>query len=595
MQYSRLTQAWTLLLTQQRRQFMSLIALMMIGAILEMAGIGLLLPVLALMTQPDFVAKSPTLAKILGILGNPGQAELIMGAMLALVGVNAIRTGFLALLAWRQSRFIQFLVVSLSERMYAGYLSQPYTFHLQRNSAQLIRNTTGEVAVFAGAVQNVLGLASETMVLVLITALLLLVDPLGVVVVLALLGLAAWWFNQRTRRRISMWGIQREHHEGMRIQHLQQGLGGAKEVKLLGRESFFLGDYNRHNLGSAHANQRHTFVQALPRLWLEFLAILGMGVFVVTVLLRGNPIDAIVPSLGVFAAAAFRLMPSVNRMLGAVQGIRYGMPAIQNLSAEFSTFQTAQLPVVAAQDDIAFNTIIELDQVRFAYPAAHKSALDGMSLTIPKGASVGFIGGSGAGKSTLVDVVLGLLTPTSGAVKVDGVDIQSRLRSWQDQLGYVPQSIYLTDDTLRRNVAFGLPEAEIDESAVLHALRAAQLEEFVSTLPQGLDTLVGERGVRLSGGQRQRIGIARALYYDPPVLVLDEATSALDTATEQGVMAAVNALHGNKTLLIVAHRLSTVAHCDFIFRLEGGHIVESGDASRVLVTVGKPEVLQVES
>lgn len=573
---------WCLFASDQRRQFLSLLVLMVFGAVLEMAGIGLLLPVLALMTRPDLVNNSPMAQPLLGFLGNPDRAMLVIMAMVALVGVNAIRVGYLVLLAWRQTRFVKQFVIRLSERLYAGYLNQPYTFHLQRNSAQLIRNTTGEVAVVAASVQNTLGLLSEVMVLLGITALLFLVDPLGVLVVLSLLGFAAWWFHRRTRLRITAWGHQREHHEGMRIQQLQQGLGGAKEVKLLGLEAFVLNEYVPHNLGSAHANQRHTFVQALPRLWLEFLAICGMGLFVIFMLLQGRPVEAVVPSLGLFGAAAFRLMPSVNRILGAIQGIRYGMPALHNLTAELECFATAGQPAPTVRGQTWFSERIEVTHLSFTYPTGHQPALDDVTLSIPKGCSVGFVGSSGAGKSTLVDVILGLLQPSAGGVRVDGADIRERLRTWQGQLGYVPQNIYLTDDTLRRNIAFGLPEAQIDDAAVQRAVKLAQLESFVQSLPDGLDTVVGERGVRLSGGQRQRIGIARALYYDPPVLVLDEATSALDNATEQGVMEAVDALHGEKTLLIVAHRLTTVAGCDLIYRLEHGKVVESGPPAKVL-------------
>jgi ABC-type multidrug transport system fused ATPase/permease subunit len=281
-------------------------------------------------------------------------------------------------------------------------------------------------------------------------------------------------------------------------------------------------------------------------------------------------ITRIMPTLGLFSVAAFRLMPSVNRVLGAVQSIRFALPAITTLHEELSL--TAPEPV-RKDATVVFETQIELAGVSFRYPGATTPALENLSIRIRKGESVGFVGPSGSGKSTLVDVVLGLLTPSVGQVNVDGHDIQDDLRGWQDQIGYVPQSIYLTDDTLRRNVAFGLAPEQINNTAVERAIKAAQLDEFVATLSEGWETVVGERGVRLSGGQRQRIGIARALYHDPAVLVLDEATSALDGDTERGVMRAITALQGQKTILIVAHRLSTVEHCDRLYHLELGQIV----------------------
>jgi ABC-type multidrug transport system fused ATPase/permease subunit len=289
---------------------------------------------------------------------------------------------------------------------------------------------------------------------------------------------------------------------------------------------------------------------------------------------------SIVPTLALFAAAAFRLMPSVTRILNAIHTLRYGTPVDDALYDELKD-AVYQPPAKATTRAPAFHTSIELSNITYSYPDGHRPALDAVSLAVRKGESVGFVGPSGCGKSTLVDLVLGLFVADAGRVMVDGQDIQQNVRAWQDQIGYVPQSVYLTDDTLRRNVAFGLANHQIDEAAVQRAIKAAQLDEFVASLPNGLETIVGERGVRLSGGEHQRIGIARALYHDPAVLVLDEATSALDAATEQGVMRAVTALQGSKTLLIVAHRISTVAQCDRLYRLEQGRVVAAGEPSQV--------------
>jgi len=288
-----------------------------------------------------------------------------------------------------------------------------------------------------------------------------------------------------------------------------------------------------------------------------------------------------------FAAAAFRLIPSVNRILAAMQSLRFSRPVIDTLHEELKLgpLNPDGLPAKGAGSTRrAFQSEMRLSGISYSYQGAAGAALDDMSLVIRQGEFVGFIGPSGSGKSTLVDVILGLLTPDAGQVMVDGQNIQQDLRAWQDQIGYVPQTIFLTDDTLRRNVAFGLREIQIDELAVHRAIKDAQLEEFVAGLPDGLETIVGERGIRLSGGQRQRIGIARALYHDPAVLVLDEATSALDTETEKGVMQAVMALQHNKTILVVAHRLSTVAHCDRLYRLEHGSVADEGTPLEVLAT-----------
>jgi len=571
---------WHLLTLDQRWTAVVLLGLMLIGMILETLSVGLVIPALVLMTQSDLATKYPVLAPWLISLGNPSRERLIIAGMLILVGVYAVKALFLGFLAWRQACFVAGLQVNLSQSLFAGYLRQPYTFHLQRNSAQLILNITTQVEHTICATQQGLVLITEILVMLGISIMLLVVEPLGALLVVSTLTLAGWSFNRLVRGHILRWGEAGQYHDGLRIQHLQQGLGAVKDVKLLGRESDFLAQYLLHNAGSAWVSQRLITLVALPRLWMELLAVIGLAALVVVIILQGKALEVLLPTLALFAAAAFRIMPSVNRALLSLGYVRYWSPAIGTLHSEFCLLETTTIPQSGKL--LLFRTALTLDQISFSYPSAEAQVLRGISLSIPHGASVGFIGGSGAGKSTLVDIILGLLTPVSGTVKVDGVNIQTNLRSWQDQIGYVPQFIYLSDDTLRRNVAFGVPAGQIDETAVRRAIRAAQLEQFVSELPQGLDTLVGERGIRLSGGQRQRIGIARALYHDPKVLVLDEATSSLDTVTESGVMDAVRSLRGGKTLIIVAHRLSTVAHCDRLFCLERGMIVEERETNEVL-------------
>lgn len=592
---SVLSKIHLLLTPAERKSALAVLGLMAIGMMLETIGVGLVIPVIALLMQDDLVARYPAFAFALNQLGNPSQQALIVGAMLGLVGIYLAKNLFLAFLAWQQTRFAFGVQAQISQRLFTTYLRQPYTFHLQRNSAHLIRNVTGEVSVFTyNILIPAMTLLTEGLVLLGIATLLLVVEPLGTLIVVLVIGGAAWGFHHSTRARIARWGEARQHHEGLRLQHLQQGLGGAKDVKLLGREGDFLAQYRVHNIQSARVGQLQSTLQQLPRLWLELLAVAGLATLVLAMLSQGRNMANIVPTLGLFAAAAFRLMPSVNRVLGAVQALRYGLPVINTLHEELQL----DAPEPAAKNtngSAAFQSEIRLANITYTYPSAPTLALNQLALSIRKGESVGFIGPSGSGKSTLVDVILGLLAPDAGQVAVDGQDIQTNLRGWQDQIGYVPQSIYLTDDTLRRNVAFGLPDEQIDDVAVQRAIRAAQLEEFVTSLPDGSETIVGERGIRLSGGQRQRIGIARALYHDPAVLVLDEATSALDTATERGVMQAVRALHGTKTIVIVAHRLSTVEHCDRLYQLQEGRVADEGAPDRVLSSQPEPIVIPAET
>lgn len=566
---------WTLLNSIERRKAAFLLMLMTIGMMLETLGIGLIIPTLALMTQDDFGKSYPTLQPLLDLAGNPSQESLIVMGMLSLVVIYLIKSLFIGFLVWRQYHFAFGVQAQLSQRLFATYLRQPYAFHIQRNSAQLIHNTISEISQFTNrALIPMLQIFSEGIVLFGIAVLLIIIEPIGALIVsLTLLG-AACGFHYFTRGIIFRWGEERVHHEGLRLQHLQQGLGGVKDVILLGRENNFLDQYWKHNSNSARIGQYVTTMAQLPRLWLELLAVGGLAILVLTMVSQNNSIESIVPAVGLFAAAAFRLMPSAYRMLGAVQNLRFAESIIEILQKELNISLSKESGIQDTNSNCMLQKQIEVSNITYFYPDTKKPSLNDFSIIINKGESVGFVGSSGSGKSTLIDCILGLLHPEHGEIKVDGEKIGKNLRAWQNQIGYVPQTIYLTDDNLRRNVAFGLSNEQIDKDAVLRAISAAQLDVFVQSLPDGLDTIVGEHGVRLSGGQRQRIGIARALYHDPDVLVLDEATSALDSQTEKDVMRAITALQRSKTILIVAHRLSTLEACDQIYTLEGGRIIK---------------------
>lgn len=572
---------WGVLTLSERRRALVLLGLMLVGMVLETLSVGIVIPALALLTQNDIAHNYPILKPIFSSLGNPSQQTLIAGGMLVLVGIYLIKTLFLAFLAWRQTSFAFEMSAQLSQRLFKVYLRQPYTFHLQSNSAQLIRNVITEVGMFTGnGIQPGMNLLTESLVLIGLCGLLLAVEPLGALVVVSVLGLAALGFHALTRGRIARWGEARQYHDGLRLQHLQQGINGVKDVKMLGREADFLEQYLLHNAQSARVGQMQSTLQQLPRLWLELLAVSGLAMLVLSMLVQNRALEAVIPTLGLFAAAAFRIMPSVGRILGSIQSLRYGLPVINILHKELNLATTQSHDT--ERSIVPFRETLELDHVSYSYPLSARISLSDICLVIRRGESIGFVGSSGAGKSTLVDILLGLLVPDAGEVRVDGKNIQKNMRNWQDQIGYVPQSIYLTDDTLRRNVAFGLPSEQVDDVAVKRAIQAAQLEDFVAGLPEGLETMVGERGIRLSGGQRQRIGIARALYHDPAVLVLDEATSSLDTETEHGVMQAVKALQGSKTILIVAHRLTTVEHCDRLFKMENGKLIATDKTTGTL-------------
>ena len=462
-------------------------------------------------------------------------------------------------------------------------MRQPYVFHLQRNSAQLIRNVTEEVFYLILSIAAFLSLISEFLIIVGIGGMLFIVEPLGLISIIFTVTLFGSLFYVLTRGRTLELGEQRQFHEFQVLKHLQQGIGGFKDATLLGREENFIKQYVNHSSASARVGVIYGVLMALPRHMFELLAVTVLSIFIFVLLfVLHKDADVIIPSLGVFVMAAFKIMPSANKIIGSVQSLRYGLPVIDRIYDDM----LLSIQESSHKEDIQkkLTNNIHIRDVDFQYSESSDSAIHAVNININDGSVVGFIGPSGAGKSTLINVILGLLKPDKGQVLVNGVDIQNNMRSWQNRIGYVPQSIYLTDDTLKNNVAFGIPEGEIDIQLVNDAISQSQLKEFVRDLPQGIETMVGENGVRLSGGQRQRIGIARALYHHPSVLVLDEATSALDSITESEVMDTIESLHGNKTIIIIAHRLSTLKNCDCIYKLKNGTITDKGNLNRMVNT-----------
>jgi ABC-type multidrug transport system fused ATPase/permease subunit len=567
---------WLVLSGRERRGMVMVMLLMLLGSLLETLSLGLVVPAIGLLVQPNYVEKFPFLDNL---LGNPSEAEFAVIAMGFLVCVYVLKSIFLVWSLWIQNGFSLAVTARIGRQLFEKYLRQPYPFHLQRNSSELIRNAQGATSLMGGVFQPIMTLIADSIVTLGLFTLLIRLEPVGSLTTIAVFGLSAVVFRRFTNVRIKRWGEAQNQYRKMLIQHLQQGFGGVKDVKIFGREDYFVAEYSDHLVRNAVVLRRFSVLQTLPRTGLEILTILGLAVLVSTMVVSGQQLAEVLPVLGLFGAAAFRLVPAVSRMVAMVQTITVNRPVVRELFHDLGL----NAPNTAVQQSHgSFRGEIKIDNLFFAYQNAPSDALQDVSIRVKRGEAVGLVGPSGSGKSTLVDVVLGLLKPTAGGVAVDGVDISQRLRWWQDQIGYVPQSIFLTDDTLRRNVAFGLPKNEIDDDAVISAIRAAQLEEFIESLPLGLETVVGERGVRLSGGQRQRIGIARALYHNPEVLVLDEATSSLDMETEHGVMQAVQALQGDKTVIIVAHRLSTVEYCDRLYRLENARVVDEGTFNEVM-------------
>ncbi|MGL4501517.1 MAG: ATP-binding cassette domain-containing protein, partial [Planktothrix sp.] len=411
-----------------------------------------------------------------------------------------LKNAYLTGLTYLQCRFIYYKKVELCSRLFRAYLYSPYTFHLQRNTAQLIRNLTSETGGFFGVLNAGLLALTEVTILACIALFLLIVDPVTSLAAAGGIGLATMIFYRMVRLKLSELGQARQYHSGQVIQMINQGLGGVKEAQVLGREQLFIDEFEKHSIYSNRASQFSQLVSQLPRFFIESITIVGLMLIVVSVLAQGRSLSAVIPTLSLFAVAAFRLMPSINRILNSVTAMRFSSYSVyvlyQDLRELKPVLEHRQLvdsrKLAEVQPVLA--TAIALQNVFYRYPGASDNALNGVSLTIPKETSIGFVGSSGAGKTTIVDVILGLLPPTQGQVLVDGRDIYDDLSNWQKLIGYIPQSIYLCDDTLRNNIAFGIPQDEINDNWIESAVKSAQLTELVASLPEGLDTLVGERG-----------------------------------------------------------------------------------------------------
>jgi ABC-type multidrug transport system fused ATPase/permease subunit len=390
-------------------------------------------------------------------------------------------------------------------------------------------------------------------------------------VTISSVGVVAIAFHGFSKRRIEKWGVERQLQDGMKLQQMNETFGGMKEIVMTGRGDYFRTRFSS-NIGQlSYLNRKFTTLLGIPRLYLELLSVAGLAALVLSMLALGRTSDSLLPLLALFAGGAFRLMPAINRITFAFQSLRMGRTIVGVLQEDILR-AASSVPNVENGKTVRFDHVIRFEDVTYSYPNTVRTVIDGVSFEIKKGSEVGIIGTTGAGKSTIVDILLGLLKPTFGKVTVDGVDISTNIRSWQDLVGYVPQTIFLIDSSIRANIAFGIDEQNVDDEKVVRALELAQLKEFVDELPAGMNELVGERGVRLSGGQRQRIGIARALYLDPPILIFDEATSALDVETEKEVMKSLDHLRTNKTILIVTHRISALEHCDQTIRVDEGKL-----------------------
>lgn len=576
----------TLLLTDKniRIEAVGVGVMILIGVFLEGLGIGIVFPFVSLILDAESAFEIEIIGPILNDLSGGDTRWIVFFSTIVFVSVFLIKNAFLLLVVYVQARFTFRNVQSLAQRLYRRYLYSPYTLHLERNSSDYIRNIgNATISVFMGSFMGWLTIFTEVFVLGAIAVVLFILDPLLTLGVGVGVSIAIAAYYAGLKERLVSWGERTLKAEKRMLQELQQGFHSIKEISVSGRQESLMRDFDRP---LSECIQLLTFKQVVtqaPRFWLESIVVLCVMFLVLYQSTKGSPSGDTVAILSVFGAAAFRILPSMNRMLVALNRINDARHAVDVLYGDLFSEGGRSGPKTHTADIVGDEiTALELDDISFSYDGASGKAIDAVSLKINKGESIGLVGASGAGKTTIIDILLGLLNPSSGRIRINGQDVGLDGLSWQGEIGYVPQKIYLFDDSLKRNIALGLPEDEIDENRVNEVLDIVQLRDFIAAQPNGFETLVGEQGVRLSGGQSQRIGIARALYSDPSILILDEATSALDNKVESEISKAVETLGVDKTLIIVAHRLSTVRRCKRILFMEDGVIKADGTFEEVM-------------
>ena len=558
------------------------LALILIGTILEMASLGLVIPVVQAVVSGDRRADYAWLPEQLAETSYSTFVQLLMAA---LVGVFVVKNVFLLASNYYQQRAQLSINNRIVQRLFETYLRQPYEFHLTSSSSVLVRNVQEySSAVISGGVGPALMILTDVVTGLGLLSVLVLVQPASTAMLVGLFAVSSYLILRLSRTRTRRWGAARVKHRGELMEALLSGFGGIKEIKLFGRDREVVDSHRTSLHLAARANYMFSVMQSVPRAVFEVMAVGGVALLVVVATFDGQNLQDATLIIALFGVVAFRMLPSVNRVIQSVQQLSFGRAGIEGAAEGLSLSQQAT-SLSAGRPTDKFERL-EIRNLKYSYPNSDSLVTDITDLTVTVGDSVGIVGASGSGKSTLVDLLIGILAPREGTITVNGRDVSSdasnNRRYWQDRIGYVPQHVYLMDTSLRRNVAFGLAEKSISNADVEKALRLANLWEFVQALPDGLDTVVGERGVRLSGGQRQRLGIARALYGNPEVIVLDEATSALDGDTEREIVESLRAIAHDHTLIVVAHRTTTLAYCNRLIRLDGGRIVQDGTFAEVI-------------
>jgi ATP-binding cassette, subfamily B, bacterial PglK len=579
-----------LLTAKERSRLYLLFVVMIFSAVIEVVGIASIMPFLALITEPELIQENVILNRLYTVLNFESTNRFLVFTGIAVLIILIVSNLLIFLTHWGLARFSWMRGHSVSMRLLKNYLFQPYSYFLNQNSALLGKNILSEVQIAVkGVIVPLMEIFARSVVAVFIFVLLMVVEPMLAILSIAILGGAYILTYRIIKRRLQIKGKERYRTNAEKFRAVNEAFGDIKLVKLMGRERFFIKRYSKPSIENAKHNASAQIIGLIPRYIIEIIAFGGIIVVVLYFLIVKGELGEFLPVIGLYAVSVYRLLPSIQSIFISVAHIRYNAQGIDALFEEMSSFKGIEVTDSSGNkkvESLAFKEIFILKNITYTYPETKRSVLKNIDIKINVNTSIAFTGATGAGKTTIANIILGLLRPDSGSMIVDGVEItDNNLSSWQRNLGYIPQDIYLQHNTVISNITFGIPYDKVNMDSVIKAAKIANIHDFIiEELPEKYNTIVGERGVRLSGGQRQRIGIARALYHDPAVLVLDEATSALDGATEHEVFKAIDNIARTKTLIIIAHRLTTIQDCDVIYVMEKGKIVGVGKYNDLMRT-----------
>ena len=568
-----LTKLNFLITKRHRRGLFHLTLLLFFGMILEIFGLAIIVPTISSILDPDSLESNKFLILIKEFFGVKSNIHFKYFFLLSVVFIYIIKTLFFILLAYKQSQILNKISTYISNSLFSNYLKQTYSFHLKKDSSKIIKTLQVEINLLSAFLVAIITFVIESSLSVSILITLFYIELTGAISIgVFFLGVSYFFFTV-TKNKIKFWGLEREIIDNQNSKISVEAIGGIKEITLYGKQNFFIQLFQKNNFRKQIINTYQNTIIQVPRFFLELVTIIGLTGFIAILIYRELDTTSLISILGVFVTASFRMIPSLNRIIASLQQIKFYRPSLDTVFEEYSGFENElSNNQESLNDKFKLKNTICLKDVSFKYEKSDKIILDKISFDINKGECIGIIGESGSGKSTLIDIIVGLYSPVKGKIEVDNININLILSQWKGSIGYIPQSIFLLNDTILNNIAFGISENDINMKRVKSAINKAQLDQFVNSLPKTIQTNVGERGIQLSGGQKQRIGIARALYNDPDILILDEATSSLDTETEIEVMNSINKLKGLKTLILVAHRISTLENCDKIYKIKNGNI-----------------------